>query len=85
MTEAEIQQTIEWLREVDASDVAPVEHVLTPSIVSWATEYLTTGPDVDFYRKKLQEGGYRVHPGEVDRFGWLTAYFSLRKGIILFG
>jgi hypothetical protein len=37
------------------------------------------------YRERLQNAGYPVFPGEVDHFGWLTAYFQMKRGIILFG
>jgi hypothetical protein len=60
-------------------------HPVIRDIIGYATEYLTTGPDVHFCRNMLREAGYPVYPGEVDRFGWLTAYFQMKEGIILFG
>lgn len=58
---------------------------LHQEIISLATEYLTVGPDVELYRRKVREAGYPIYPGEVDRFGWLTAYFQFPWGILLFG
>jgi len=58
---------------------------LHQEIISLATEYLTVGPDVELYRRKVREAGYPIYPGEVDRFGWLTAYFQFTWGILLFG
>ena len=58
---------------------------LINDIVDLATMYLTTGPEVHSYRERLRMAGYPVYPGEVDRFGWLTAYFQMKRGIILFG
>ena len=52
-----------------------VTHPVIRDILDYATEFLTTGPNV----------GYPVYPGEVDRFGWLTAYFQMKRGILLFG
>lgn len=58
---------------------------LHQEIISLATEYLTVGPDTDFYRQRVRKAGFPVYPGEVDRFGWLTAYFQFKWGILLFG
>jgi len=54
-------------------------------IIALATEYLTVGPHVGLYRQRVQAAGYPIYPGEVDGFGWLTAYFQLKQGILLFG
>lgn len=60
-------------------------HPVIRDIVNYATEYLTVGPDVHLWRNMVREAGYPVYPGEVDGFGWLTAYFQMKEGIILFG
>lgn len=60
-------------------------HPIIEKIVILATEYLTIGPDVHDYRAILRSAGYPVYPGETDSFGWLTAYFQMKHGIILFG
>lgn len=60
-------------------------HSVIRAIVCYATEYLTLGPDVHFWRNMVKEAGYPVYPGEVDDFGWLTAYFQMKEGILLFG
>ena len=80
-----ISQVIALLRMMDEAEGEPMSHPLAPHVIQWATDYLTTGPDVHSYRKRFQEAGYPVYPGERDGFGWLTAYFSLKQGILLFG
>lgn len=34
---------------------------------------------------KVVEKGFRIFPGEMDRFGWVTGCIELSRGIILFG
>lgn len=34
---------------------------------------------------KVVEKGFRIFPGEVDRYGWLTGCIELTRGIIMFG
>jgi hypothetical protein len=58
---------------------------LHQEIITLATEYLTVGPHVDLYRQRVKKAGFPIYPGEVDRFGWLTAYFQFKWGILLFG
>lgn len=58
---------------------------LHQEIITLATEYLTVGPYVDVYRQRVRNAGFPIYPGEVDRFGWLTAYFQFKWGILLFG
>ncbi len=60
-------------------------HPVIRDIIDYATEYLTVGPDVHLWRKMVRDAGYPVYPGEVDGFGWLTAYFQMKEGILLFG
>ena len=62
-----------------------VTHPVIRDIIQYASDYLTVGIDVHFCREILKEAGYIIYPGEIDRFGWLTAYFQMKKGIILFG
>ena len=62
-----------------------VTHPVIRDIIQYATEYLTVGPDVHFCREIVHNAGYTVYPGEVDSFGWLSAYFQMKKGILLFG
>lgn len=95
----EMNRLIELLRKVDESPALyrieennetdrkqyDVSHHVINDIVYYANEYLITGPDVHIWRNMVKEAGYPVFPGEVDRFGWLTAYFQMREGIILFG
>lgn len=71
--------------EVDPRQEVNDKTRLHQEIISLATEYLTVGPDVDFYRQRVRKAGFPVYPGEVDRFGWLTAYFKFKWGILLFG
>ena len=41
-------------------------------------------PDMDNI-EILNAYGFRVFPGEVDRFGWLTGCIQLSRGTIVFG
>jgi hypothetical protein len=81
----DLERLVDYLRIVDADSCEARTHPLATEIIGLANDYLTLGDEVDSYRKKLQSVGFPVYPGEVDRFGWLTAYFSLRSGILLFG
>jgi hypothetical protein len=88
----EIERLIQLLRMVDESPTPyrskiyyDETHPAIRDIIYYATEYLTVGPDVHLYRSIVKEAGYPVYPGEVDGFGWLTAYFQMKEGIILFG
>lgn len=54
-------------------------------IVALATDYLTVGPYVMNYRERVRAAGFPVYPGEVDGFGWLTAYFQMKRGVLVFG
>lgn len=83
----EITQLIELLQQIDTNELDPrnVEHPVVREAISLATEYLTNGPDVDDHRQHVRQAGYPIYPGEVDRFGWLTAYIPMKKGILLFG
>jgi hypothetical protein len=83
----EIAQLLCLLQRVDRDPSIPLDNScpLINDIIELATLYLTSGPDVHEYREELRKAGYPVYPGEVDRFGWLTAYFQLKRGIILFG
>lgn len=88
-----IIELIELLHQVDQdpepfqtdNGVYDMYHPTIERILILANDYLTVGPDVLYYRNKLELAGYRVYPGEVDSFGWLTAYFQMKKSIILFG
>lgn len=33
----------------------------------------------------IVSAGFPIIPGEQDRFGWLTAYIELDRGVIMFG
>jgi len=81
----DIKRLMDCLRVVDAASCEARTHPLATEIIGLANEYLTIGDEVDSYRNILQRAGFPIYPGEVDRFGWLTAYFSLRSGILLFG
>lgn len=93
MEEEKIAQLITLLCEVDQDpklfrtdmDQYDMYHPTIEKIIIIATDYLTVGTDVLHYRNKLRLAGYPVYPGEVDRFGWLTAYFRMKEGILLFG
>ena len=76
---AQRQDTGEMVRHYDET------HSVIRDIVYYATEYLTVGPDIHFWRNMVREAGYPVYPGEVDGFDWLTAYFQMKEGILLFG
>lgn len=90
----QVDQLIRYLKAVDEApecfcrednSTYEEEHHVIREIVSLATEYLTVGPDVALYRQMVCKAGYPVYPGEVDGFGWLTAYFQMKRGILLFG
>jgi hypothetical protein len=81
----DLKRLMDCLRVVDTATCEARVHPLATEIIGLANEYLTIGDEVDSYRNILQRAGFPVYPGEVDRFGWLTAYFSLRSGILLFG
>jgi hypothetical protein len=81
----DLERLVDYLRVVDAASCEARTHPLSTEIIGLANDYLTVGDEADSFRKKLQHAGFPVYPGEVDRFGWLTAYFSLRSGILLFG
>jgi len=87
LMEHEISQLICLLQRVDGDPSIQLDDScsLVNDIIELATLYLTTGPDVHVYREQVRKAGYPVYPGEADRFGWLTAYFQLKRGIILFG
>ena len=34
---------------------------------------------------KVIQKGFRIFPGEVDRYGWVTGCIELSRGIIMFG
>lgn len=87
IADKDITHLIQLLQQVDndSSILLDPSNTLVNKIIDLATTYLTIYPEVDLYRKRVQEAGYPVFPGEVDRFGWLTAYFQLKRGIILFG
>lgn len=82
-----VNRLIDLLQRMDAFEEDPRDddNPVVKEIISLATEYLTIGPNVHEYRDRLREVGYRVYPGDVDSFGWLTAYFRMKKGILLFG
>ena len=86
-------ELITLLREVDQNP-KPFEaesggydmyHPTIEKIIVVANDYLTVGANVLLHRNMMRLAGYPVYPGEVDRFGWLTAYFQMKEGIILFG
>ncbi len=87
MMTQEIAQLVSLLQRVDGDPSIPLDQSCSfvNDIIELATLYLTSGPDVHEYREQIRKAGYPVYPGEVDRFGWLTAYFQLKRGIILFG
>ena len=62
-----------------------IAHSVIDDILRYATELLTGGPHVHFYRDMVRDAGYPIYPGDVDRCGWLTAYFQMKEGILLFG
>jgi hypothetical protein len=52
-----------------------------------ANEFLI-GDDGHPDRDKMDiivSAGFPIFPGEQDRFGWLTAYIELDRGVIMFG
>jgi len=87
LADQDINRLITLLKVVDLEPIISLE----PSsdaineIIHLATMYLTVGPEAHSYRERVRKEGYPVFPGEVDRFGWLTAYFQIKRGIILFG
>lgn len=83
---AQVDRLILLLNTAEKAEGTDAEkESLRQEIISLATEYLTVGPDVDGYRQRVRKAGFPVYPGEVDRFGWLTAYFQFKWGILLFG
>jgi len=87
LVDYELSTLITYLKRVDNDPSIPLNpsSPLVSDIIDMATMYLTVGSEVHSYRERLREAGYPVYPGERDRFGWLTAYFQMKRGIILFG
>jgi hypothetical protein len=87
LADHDINRLITLLKGVDSDPTVSLEPSSNSinDIIDLATLYLTVGPEVHSYRERLRKAGYPVFPGEVDRFGWLTAYFQMKRGIILFG
>jgi hypothetical protein len=47
---------------------------------------ITSHGSCDYYNIAiLENNGYRVGPGEIDRFGWLSGILYTKKGCILYG
>lgn len=65
-----------------------INHSLIHAAQYLADECLITGdcqkPDYE-NTQLLKLAGYKLEPGEVDRFGWLWGWIVMKRGKILFG
>lgn len=85
---------IQLLKKINSDDSIKVEYNsydnYHPDVIeasNLANECLITDegrPDIDNINI-LNVYGFRVFPGEVDRFGWLTGCIQLSRGVIVFG
>jgi hypothetical protein len=90
----EIEVLISLLKIIDNNDLIDVrdngvfnDHPLVNAAKFLADQYLI-GEDGHPDREMIDivvNSGFRIFPGEVDKFGWLTGYIELSRGIIVFG
>jgi hypothetical protein len=89
-----LSEFIQLLQKINSDAFIKVEYNCYdnyhPDVIecsSLANECLITSegqPDADNI-EVLRLYGFRVFPGEVDSFGWLTGCIQLSRGIIVFG
>jgi len=83
-----LHQLLTYLNE--DNNVAVENGVYSPSqalvhAVLYLAEDCLTGADGDAHIHYLRQQGWDIHPGDQDRFGWLTGCIQLRRGMIVFG
>lgn len=59
-----------------------IHKILALSSVTLITE---EGHNVWEHHERLSARGFRVFPGEVDSFGWVTGCIQTTKGVIVYG
>jgi hypothetical protein len=83
---------IQLLKFIDNDDTIDLERNINHPLIK-AVEYMADdcliGGDCQkpLYEptQELKLAGYKIEPGEVDRFGWLSGWIVLKRGKILFG
>lgn len=82
---------LKYVNSIDSIEVSNGYYVSTNPLIS-AIIYLANdcliGDDGHPDRTQMDivsKAGFLIFPGEIDRFGWVTACIELSRGIILFG
>jgi hypothetical protein len=83
-----IHQLLTYINENETitveNGVYSPDHLIIHALLFLAEDCLT-GPDGYKHIHELKKQGWNIHPGDQDRFGWLTGCIELKRGLIVFG